>query len=110
MTSRFALRAEGQTLGRTYELQALNDALIQLDELVFAQLRQVDNHTACAVYERLCAVPVTFYVVFLDRCRRLVELPAWTLPQWARNCVMNVCSSRASTASGARASATANAV
>jgi hypothetical protein len=31
-------------LAERNELQALDDALIQLDQLVFAQLRQVDNH------------------------------------------------------------------
>lgn len=56
------------------------------------------------------ATSVFVYAVFFDRRRPVVRLAVWVLPQCARNWVMNVCSSRASTASGANASATASAV
>src|SRR5207249_6179640 len=52
----------------------------------------------------------TRQAVFFVRRRRVTRLASGALPRCARNCVMNPCSSRASTASGANASATASAV
>src|SRR5207249_6226226 len=50
------------------------------------------------------------YAVFVGRRRPRTRDAPCALPQCARNCMMNVCSSCASTASGANASATASAV
>ena len=50
------------------------------------------------------------YAVLFARRRPVIRFAVCALPQCARNCVMNECSLRASTASGASASATASAV
>jgi len=69
-------------------------------------VRSGDELMSIAVCARLVIDgPKTGY-----RWRRVTRFEACRPPQCARNCVMNVCSSRASTASGANASATASAV
>jgi hypothetical protein len=50
------------------------------------------------------------YALFFARRRLVGRVVACALPQCARNCVTNVCSSWGSTASGANARATASAV
>lgn len=79
------------------------------------QLRDAQSGRRVAIFttrdpDAVDACDVWNYAVFLDRRRPVVPSTECAPPQRARNCVMNVCSSRASTANGANASATASAV